>query len=80
LLVRPYKHLNIPIYLKDPQKSIPKGTILAIVITTGTYLIMVLQCGATVARDATGNLTDVVNGSFAFLDCQPGNGFIFKAN
>ncbi|EDX10224.1 GD12726 [Drosophila simulans] len=63
---------NISGDLKDPQKSIPKGTILAIVITTGTYLIMVLQCGATVARDATGNLTDVVNGSFAFLDCQPG--------
>ncbi|XP_070070342.1 bumetanide-sensitive sodium-(potassium)-chloride cotransporter isoform X1 [Drosophila takahashii] len=63
---------NISGDLKDPQKSIPKGTILAIVITTGTYLIMVLQCGATVARDATGNLSDVVNGSFAFLDCQPG--------
>ncbi|XP_016966176.1 solute carrier family 12 member 2 isoform X3 [Drosophila biarmipes] len=63
---------NISGDLKDPQKSIPKGTILAIVITTGTYLIMVLQCGATVARDATGNLTDIVNGSFAFLDCQPG--------
>nr|XP_017034240.1 solute carrier family 12 member 1 isoform X1 [Drosophila kikkawai]XP_017034241.1 solute carrier family 12 member 1 isoform X1 [Drosophila kikkawai] len=63
---------NISGDLKDPQKSIPKGTILAIIITTGTYLIMVLQCGATVARDATGNLTDVVNGSFAFLNCQPG--------
>lgn len=45
---------------------------MAIIITTGTYLIMVLQCGATVARDATGNLTDTLNGSFAFLDCQPG--------
>ncbi|KAH8296601.1 hypothetical protein KR054_008494 [Drosophila jambulina] len=63
---------NISGDLKDPQKSIPKGTILAIIITTGTYLIMVLQCGATVARDATGNLTDIVNGSYAFLDCQPG--------
>ncbi|XP_070136599.1 bumetanide-sensitive sodium-(potassium)-chloride cotransporter isoform X2 [Drosophila bipectinata] len=63
---------NISGDLKDPQKSIPKGTILAIIITTGTYLIMVLQCGATVARDATGNVTDTLNGSFAFLDCQPG--------
>ncbi|XP_017043222.1 bumetanide-sensitive sodium-(potassium)-chloride cotransporter isoform X2 [Drosophila ficusphila] len=63
---------NISGDLKDPSKSIPKGTILAIVITTGTYLIMVLQCGATVARDATGNVSDIVNGSFAFLDCQPG--------
>ncbi|XP_037939508.1 bumetanide-sensitive sodium-(potassium)-chloride cotransporter isoform X2 [Teleopsis dalmanni] len=63
---------NISGDLKDPQKSIPKGTILAIVITTATYLIMVLQCGGTVVRDATGNVTDMVNGSFAFLDCLPG--------
>ncbi|XP_030372574.1 bumetanide-sensitive sodium-(potassium)-chloride cotransporter isoform X2 [Scaptodrosophila lebanonensis] len=63
---------NISGDLKDPQKSIPKGTILAIIITTGTYLLMVLICGGTVARDATGNITDVVNGSFAFLDCLPG--------
>ncbi|KAH8380360.1 hypothetical protein KR009_010176 [Drosophila setifemur] len=63
---------NISGDLKDPQKSIPKGTIYAIVITTATYLIMVLQCGATVVRDATGNITDVLNGTFAFLDCEPG--------
>ncbi|XP_075164790.1 sodium chloride cotransporter 69 isoform X2 [Haematobia irritans] len=60
---------NISGDLKDPQKSIPKGTLLAILITTVTYLIMVLMAGATVARDATGNVTDIVNGSFAFLDC-----------
>lgn len=28
--------------------------------------------GATVARDATGNLNDIINGSFAFLNCAPG--------
>ncbi|XP_055845958.1 bumetanide-sensitive sodium-(potassium)-chloride cotransporter isoform X3 [Episyrphus balteatus] len=64
---------NISGDLKDPQKSIPKGTILAIIITTATYLVMVLMVGATVARDATGNVTDTVNGSYAFLDCIPGN-------
>ncbi|KAH8406189.1 hypothetical protein KR215_006428 [Drosophila sulfurigaster] len=58
---------NISGDLKDPQKSIPKGTILAIVITTGTYLLMVVVCGSTVARDATGNLTHIANGSYAFL-------------
>ncbi|KAH8307194.1 hypothetical protein KR044_007266 [Drosophila immigrans] len=63
---------NISGDLKDPQKSIPKGTILAIVITTGTYLLMVLVCGSVVARDATGNLTDIVNGSYEFLDCSMG--------
>ncbi|XP_067646757.1 bumetanide-sensitive sodium-(potassium)-chloride cotransporter isoform X2 [Eurosta solidaginis] len=63
---------NISGDLKDPQKSIPKGTLIAILITTATYLVMVLICGATVARDATGNITDAINGSFAFLNCTPG--------
>ncbi|XP_030081506.1 bumetanide-sensitive sodium-(potassium)-chloride cotransporter isoform X2 [Drosophila hydei] len=61
---------NISGDLKDPQKSIPKGTILAIVITTGTYMFMVLICGGTVARDATGYVVDALNGSFAFLNCS----------
>ncbi|XP_032591153.1 bumetanide-sensitive sodium-(potassium)-chloride cotransporter isoform X2 [Drosophila grimshawi] len=61
---------NISGDLKDPQKSIPKGTILAIAITTATYLIMVLICGSTVARDATGYVVDTLNGSFAFLNCS----------
>ncbi|XP_023294642.2 bumetanide-sensitive sodium-(potassium)-chloride cotransporter isoform X1 [Lucilia cuprina] len=60
---------NISGDLKDPQKSIPKGTLLAILITTITYLIMVVIAGATVARDATGDVADMVNGSFAFLNC-----------
>ncbi|XP_013113725.2 bumetanide-sensitive sodium-(potassium)-chloride cotransporter isoform X2 [Stomoxys calcitrans] len=62
---------NISGDLKDPQKSIPKGTLLAILITTVTYLIMVVMAGGTMARDATGNVTDMINGSFAFLDCMP---------
>ncbi|XP_043865903.1 bumetanide-sensitive sodium-(potassium)-chloride cotransporter isoform X4 [Drosophila mojavensis] len=61
---------NISGDLKDPQKSIPKGTILAIVITTATYMFMVLICGGTVARDATGYVVDALNGSFAFLNCS----------
>ncbi|XP_017956901.1 bumetanide-sensitive sodium-(potassium)-chloride cotransporter isoform X2 [Drosophila navojoa] len=61
---------NISGDLKDPQKSIPKGTILAIVITTATYMLMVLICGGTVARDATGYVVDALNGSFAFLNCS----------
>ncbi|XP_011179671.1 bumetanide-sensitive sodium-(potassium)-chloride cotransporter isoform X2 [Zeugodacus cucurbitae] len=64
---------NISGDLKDPQKSIPKGTLLAILISTATYLLMVLVCAATVARDATGNLADMANGSFAFLNCTQGD-------
>lgn len=60
---------NISGDLKDPQKSIPKGTLLAIFISTATYILMVIVSGATVARDATGQLADALNGSTAFLDC-----------
>lgn len=58
--------------LQDPQKSIPKGTILAIAITTGTYLLMVLICGSSVARDATGDLDSAFNDSYDFLNCSTG--------
>lgn len=34
---------------------------------------MVIIAGGTVARDATGNINDTINGSWAFLDCIPGN-------
>lgn len=64
---------NISGDLKDPQKSIPKGTLLAVAITTVSYLIMAVLSGATVLREATGNVTDVVNGSLAFMDCASGD-------
>lgn len=49
---------------KDPQTAIPKGTILAIVITTISYLIMAVFVGYTVLRDATGNVEDYIYGNF----------------
>uniref|UniRef100_A0AAQ5ZHE6 Solute carrier family 12 member 1 n=1 Tax=Amphiprion ocellaris TaxID=80972 RepID=A0AAQ5ZHE6_AMPOC len=49
---------NISGDLKDPQKAIPKGTLLAIVITGITYLAVALS--ATIVRDATGNITDAI--------------------
>lgn len=55
---------------QDPSTSIPKGTILAIVITALTYVLMAVCAGAVVARDATGDIHDVLNGSQAFLDCS----------
>lgn len=60
---------NISGDLKDPQKSIPKGTLLAIAITSTSYVLMAFMAGATVARDATGNVTQMANGSWEFLDC-----------
>ncbi|XP_034050087.1 solute carrier family 12 member 1 [Thalassophryne amazonica] len=52
---------NISGDLKDPQKAIPKGTLLAILITGITYLGVALCVSATVVRDATGNLTSAFN-------------------
>ncbi|KAL9698244.1 hypothetical protein quinque_001685 [Culex quinquefasciatus] len=62
---------NISGDLKDPSKAIPKGTILAIILTSISYVGMAIMAGATVLRDATGNVTDMANGSWAFAECAP---------
>ncbi|GFS24832.1 solute carrier family 12 member 1-like [Elysia marginata] len=45
---------NISGDLKDASKSIPKGTFLAILITTLVYLFMAIFLGASVQREANG--------------------------
>lgn len=52
---------NISGDLKDPQKAIPRGTLLAIFITTLSYIAFAVIAGTTVLRDANGfpfNLTE----------------------
>ncbi|XP_074863037.1 solute carrier family 12 member 1 isoform X3 [Carettochelys insculpta] len=51
---------NISGDLEDPQAAIPKGTMLAILITTVAYLGVAICAAACVVRDATGNTTDTV--------------------
>ncbi|KAK3097309.1 hypothetical protein FSP39_008537 [Pinctada imbricata] len=51
---------NISGDLKDPQSAIPKGTMLAIVITTLTYLGMAWTAGGCILRDALGYAPDNV--------------------
>uniref|UniRef100_W5N6P4 Solute carrier family 12 member 1 n=1 Tax=Lepisosteus oculatus TaxID=7918 RepID=W5N6P4_LEPOC len=51
---------NISGDLKDPQAAIPKGTMLAIFITTVTYLGVAVCVASTVVRDATGNVNHTV--------------------
>ncbi|XP_067352021.1 solute carrier family 12 member 1 isoform X2 [Channa argus] len=71
---------NISGDLRDPQGGLPKGTLLAILITGITYLAVALCVSATVVRDATGNITDLVtpgvpcNGS-AIAACELGYNF-----
>ncbi|XP_064013717.1 solute carrier family 12 member 1 isoform X2 [Pogoniulus pusillus] len=51
---------NISGDLKDPQSAIPKGTMLAIVITTIAYIAVAICAASCVVRDATGNINDTV--------------------
>ncbi|XP_030635261.1 solute carrier family 12 member 3-like [Chanos chanos] len=57
--------VNICGDLEDPEGAIPKGTLLAIFWTTLSYLAISITAGATVVRDASGNLNDSLpaNGS-----------------
>jgi solute carrier family 12 sodium/potassium/chloride transporter 2 len=55
---------NISGDLKDPQGAIPKGTLLSILLTTISYVGMAILAGAVVVRDASGNVTELVNGTF----------------
>ncbi|XP_072764865.1 bumetanide-sensitive sodium-(potassium)-chloride cotransporter [Anoplolepis gracilipes] len=50
---------NISGDLKDPQTAIPKGTLLAIILTSLSYLLMAIMVGGTVMRDASGNVSDL---------------------
>ncbi|XP_028166446.1 bumetanide-sensitive sodium-(potassium)-chloride cotransporter-like [Ostrinia furnacalis] len=58
---------NISGDLKDPQKSIPKGTLLAILLTTLSYVLIAVVAGWTVLRDASGDVADVAG--WAMADC-----------
>ncbi|XP_035755313.1 solute carrier family 12 member 1 isoform X1 [Egretta garzetta] len=51
---------NISGDLKDPQSAIPKGTMLAILITTVAYIGVAICVASCVVRDATGNMNDTV--------------------
>ncbi|KFW81985.1 Solute carrier family 12 member 2, partial [Manacus vitellinus] len=51
---------NISGDLADPQSAIPKGTLLAILITTLVYVGIAVSVGSCVVRDATGNINDTI--------------------
>uniref|UniRef100_A0A8C3XTX4 Solute carrier family 12 member 2 n=1 Tax=Chelydra serpentina TaxID=8475 RepID=A0A8C3XTX4_CHESE len=51
---------NISGDLADPQSAIPKGTLLAILITTLVYIGIAVSVGACVVRDATGNINNTI--------------------
>lgn len=49
--------------IKDPSTAIPKGTILAIIITSLWYSIIAIICAGTTKRQATGSIDDLLNGT-----------------
>lgn len=58
---------NISGDLADPQQAIPKGTLLAILITTVVYMGVAVSVGSCVVRDASGNVNDTL--SAAVTNC-----------
>uniref|UniRef100_A0A7N6FFW6 Solute carrier family 12 member 10, tandem duplicate 1 n=1 Tax=Anabas testudineus TaxID=64144 RepID=A0A7N6FFW6_ANATE len=54
---------NISGDLKDPATAIPKGTLMAIVWTTVSYLVISVTVGSCVIRDASGNISDIMTGN-----------------
>lgn len=59
---------NISGDLKDPGSSIPKGTLLALLISAITYAAFVVFAGAAAVRDASGNVTDLINGTLVNVE------------
>ena len=62
-----FKFLIAPISIQDPQSAIPKGTFLAIGITSIVYVLMAVIVGSVVVRDAPGSdfFSDVINSNFS---------------
>nr|CAH0112221.1 unnamed protein product [Daphnia galeata] len=58
---------NVSGDLKNPNSAIPKGTIWAIIICSISYAGVAIICAATVARQATGRVMDLANGTY--LNC-----------
>lgn len=54
---------NISGDLKDPASSIPKGTLLALLISAISYAVFVVFAGGSAMRDASGDIADLVNGT-----------------
>ncbi|EAL42059.4 AGAP003275-PA [Anopheles gambiae str. PEST] len=62
---------NICGELKDPATAIPKGTLLALLISGLSYVAFVLLAGSASYRDASGDLADLVNGTFGRCSSGP---------
>ncbi|KAA8578347.1 hypothetical protein FQN60_017434 [Etheostoma spectabile] len=55
-------------FFSDPQLAIPRGTLLAILITGIVYLGVAVSTGSCIVRDASGNVNDTVSSQF-MMNC-----------
>ncbi|XP_025413085.1 bumetanide-sensitive sodium-(potassium)-chloride cotransporter-like isoform X2 [Sipha flava] len=74
---------NISGDLKDPSTSIPKGTLLSIVITITSYVILILVPGAVQLREASGIVDEYILNNGTYLNCSSRNcskGLLYDQN
>lgn len=66
--------------LKNPGDAIPKGTLWALLISMISYALFVVFAGGAAVRDASGNITDLINGTIASsqLACRADNVSYFE--
>ncbi|XP_054629510.1 solute carrier family 12 member 2-like [Dunckerocampus dactyliophorus] len=69
---------NISGDLMDPQSAIPKGTLLAILITGITYVGVAISAGSCIVRDATGDLNDTLSDTVNCTDAACTLGYDFS--
>ncbi|XP_074495642.1 solute carrier family 12 member 2 [Sebastes fasciatus] len=69
---------NISGDLTDPQSAIPKGTLLAILITGVTYVAVTISAGSCIVRDATGDQNDTVSDTVNCTDAACTLGYDFS--
>ncbi|XP_038559754.1 solute carrier family 12 member 2-like [Micropterus salmoides] len=69
---------NISGDLTDPQSAIPKGTLLAILITGITYVAIAISAGSCIVRDATGDHNDTVSDTVNCTDAACTLGYDFS--
>ncbi|AWP07608.1 Na+:K+:2Cl-cotransporter 1b [Scophthalmus maximus] len=69
---------NISGDLTDPQSAIPKGTLLAILVTGLTYIAVAISAGSCIVRDATGDHNDTVSDTVNCTDAACTLGYDFS--
>lgn len=55
---------------QDPSASIPKGTLLAILITITSYVVLIVVPGSVQLREASGDVNEYLLNNSLYLNCS----------